>query len=287
MTARPCATDRRDALDSAARHAHRLTRAYGWLHVLAAPGREPRPAPPLLTDEQRRVAAIRSAAESADRAANIRTGLSAAPAGAVPVRLEMLTARAAVVHAVAELSVRLVVDGHVGPFGEPIREHTLVHAVDWIAGDGGTPSWAVPSVGPAYRRGVLADVDDPRLVDRAAAVLRTAADRARAAAGIVDDAIAPYPTQPCPACRRRSLQIDATLPHERYWTVRCISTACRCTGPGCPCDQPVRLEGRGHAWTYADLPHLARAQQRHRLDHPVRSGATGHGGWPSRRRADR
>lgn len=103
----------------------------------------------------------------------------------------------------------------------------------------------------------------------------------------MEEAIAPYPNQPCPACRRRSLQIDATLPAERYWTVRCISAACRCTGPGCPCDQPVRIEGRGHVWAYADLPRLALAQQRIRLTHPVRSAATGHGGWPNRRRGDR
>lgn len=278
---------RQDALDTAARHAHRLVRAYGWLHVLTTPGRDPRPAPPLLTDSQHRAAATRAAAEAVDRVATLRAGMSAAPAGAVPLRLGMVATRAATVRAVADLAARLVVAG-VPPFGDPVTERNLPYVVDWIAGDGGPRSWAAPAAGPAYRRGVLADdVVNARLVDLVATALRGAAERARQAAGIVEDAIAPYPNQPCPACRRRSLQIDATLPAERYWTVRCISAACRCTGLGCPCDQPVRIEGRGHVWTYADLPRLALAQQRIRLAHPVRSAATGHGGWASRRRGDR
>ncbi|MEV7268420.1 hypothetical protein AB0N38_33175 [Micromonospora aurantiaca] len=262
-------------------------RAYGWLLLLTEPGREPRPAPPLLTDEQRHVAAVRAEAEAADRAANLRAGLSAGPAGAVPVRLEMLTAQAAAVRAVAALAARVAVAAPVMPFGVPVTAGTVVHAVDWLAGDGGPSCWAAPAASPPYRRGVLVDVADLRLVDQVARGLQAAADRARAAAGIVDEAIAPYPNQPCPACGRRSLQIDATLPQERYWTVRCLSAGCRCAGPGCPCLQRPALEGRPHAWTYAELPRLELAQHRRRISHPVRSGAVGHGRWASRRRGER
>jgi hypothetical protein len=277
--------DRQDALDSAARHATRLVRAYGWLLVLTEPGREPRPAPPLLTDEQRHLADVRAAAESADRASNLRTGLSAGAASPAPVRLEMTTARQDTVATVADLAARVTVAGAI-PFGEPVTARSVPHALDWLAGDGGPPCWAVPADGRAYRRGVLADVVDSRVVDQVATRLRRAADRARAVAGIVEEAIAPYPNQPCPACGRRSLEIDATLPSERYWTVRCISTSCVCTGPGCPCLQATRWEGRRHAWGYGDLSRLALAQRRRRLSHPVRAGAVGHGGWASKRKGE-
>lgn len=274
---------RQDALDSAARHAARLTRAYGWLLVLAEPGREPRPAPPLLTDEQRHLAAVRSRAEATDRAGNLRSGLSAGAASPAPVRLDMLTARADAVRVIAELAARVTVAGAM-PFGEPVAERNLVHAVDWLAGDSGPSCWAAPAAGPAYRRGVLVDVADMRVVDQVARGLRSTADRARTAAGIVEEAVAPYAVQPCPACGRRSLQIDATLPQERYWTVRCISAGCRCAGPGCSCLQRPAMEDRPHAWTYAELHLLELAQQRRRISHPVRSGAVGHGGWSSRRK---
>ncbi|MFG3418731.1 hypothetical protein [Micromonospora sp. NPDC048063] len=279
--------DRQDALDSAARHAARLLHAFGWLRVLVEPGREPRPAPPLLTDTARHWLGIQSAAEAADRVANLRAGLSAAPTGQVPIRLEMLTAQHHALTVVDQLVDRVERAGARARLGVPATGRNIVRVLDWLAGDGGPPCWAVTTGGVAYRRGALADVADLRVLDHVAHRLQEVADRARMAIGMTEERTAPYPHQPCPACRRRSLEIDATLRNERYWTVGCTSAACRCTGPGCPCLQRHAIEGRGHVWTYAELPTLHVAQQRHRLSHPVRSAAVGHGGWSSRRRGER
>lgn len=274
--------DRAEALDSAARHAARLVWAFGWLRVLAEPGREPRPAPALLSDAQRERIAEESASEATDRQANIRAGLSAFPTGAVPVRLEMLNAQARALRAAGRI-VRHVGRAYGTGYGDPVAADNLVDALDWLAGDGGPPCWAVDAAGVVRRRNVLGEVEDWRVVDRTATALRDAAEDARAMAGITTERVAPYPNQPCPACRRRSLEIDATLRDERYWTVVCLREACVCAGPGCPCYQHHPREGARHAWSFGELPRLAWAQDVHRRRHPVRAGAAGHGGWAERR----
>lgn len=279
--------ERQEALNSAARHAARLAQAFGWLRVLVEPGREPRPAPPVLTDTARHWLGVHSASEAADRIANLRAGLAAAPAGQVPVRLEMLSAQRRALDVVDQLVAQVERAGARAGLGVPATGRNLVRVLTWLAGDGGPPGWAVTPGGVVFRRGALADVADLRVVDQVATRLQEAADRARAAAGITTERTAPYPNQPCPACRRRSLEIDATLRDERYWTVGCISERCLCTGPGCPCLQRYAIEGRRHVWTYAELPSLELAQQRRRLSHPVRSAAVGHGGWSSRRKGER
>jgi len=235
-----------------------------------------------MTDRQQRRAAEQSAAEAVDRQANMRAGLAAAPAGAVPVDLAAVMAQRHAVRAVGRI-VRQVCRAGRHRYGSEVRGDDLVTALHWLAGDGEPMRWAVTAAGVVYRCGVLSDLDDVDAIDRVATALREAADAARAVAGITDERVAPYPVQPCPACRRRSLQVDATLRNPAYWTVSCIREACVCTGPGCGCYQRHRMEGRRHTWSSAELAMLDWAQARHRRAHPVRSGVTGHGGWAERR----
>ena len=278
----PTAERRRaEAIDTAGRHADRMVTAYGWLLVLTEPGREPRAAPRLLSDTQRAESARQAAAEAADRRANLRAGLTAGPASGAPLQLGMVHARTravgAVAHLVGEVDARLPPQHRFGP----VTAATVPAALDWLAGPG-PARWATSTAGVTRRRGVLVDVDVP-LVVRAGDRLARAADEARAAAGIVTDRVAPYPVQPCPACRRRSLEIDATLRNERYWTVRCISASCVCLGSICGCRRRGTILGRQHAWSWGELPMLAWAQDQHRRSYPVRSATVGHGGWAERR----
>lgn len=281
-------TERRlDALDSAARHAARLVRAYGWLRVLTEPGRESRPAPPLLTDDQLAWAREQSAIEAAERDSY------AFATGATPARLDVITAQTRAVRVVGRL-VRTVGRATGHRFGVMVTLHQLPHALDYLAGDGldylvdepPPRQWAGTSGGELYPRGVLGYAPTTT-VDRIVEQLREAADAARTVAGITEDRVLPFSEGKCPACRRRSLQIDATLARPEHWTVTCISEACVCAGPGCGCRQQIRIEGRRHGWPYAELDgpwglrQAIRFAQEH---HPIRSGVAGHGGWAERRR---
>lgn len=268
------------AVFDAAGHAARLVRAVGWLTVLTVPGREPRPSARLLSDKQLAQLQEQARAEQVERAA------SAMPASPAPARLDAIAATVEAVRVVGRI-VRTVAAAAPHRFGTRVRLSNLVHALDYVAGGGDpAPSWAVDRTGAAYRRCSLVEVRDQDLVAKVVRQLAAAADTAASTAGIRTDRVLPYPGGSCPACRRRSLRIDATLANERYWTVTCISEACRCTGIGCECRQGVRVEGRHHAWSYGELDgpnglHRAIAAA-HRRD-PVRSGVAGHGGWSDRR----
>ncbi|HEX8345042.1 MAG TPA: hypothetical protein VF657_09895 [Actinoplanes sp.] len=269
------------AVADAARHAARLLRAVGWLAILTVPGTEPRPAPRLLSDEQLAQMQDLARAESAERAA------SAMPASSAPARLDAIAARDAAVRSTGRI-VRTVARAAPHRFGTAVTLLNLRHALDYIAGGGDpAPGWAASATGETYRRCALAELPDTAVAEHVARRLGEAADAASAAAGIRTERVMPFPGGACPACRRRSLQVDATLADERYWTVTCISDACRCAGPGCGCGQGVRIEGRRHAWPHSEFDGpdgLRRAITLSRR-HPIRSAAAGHGGWAERRRS--
>ena len=50
----------------------------------------------------------------------------------------------------------------------------------------------------------------------------------------------------CPRCGQRALYVQTAAPSPD-WTVIC-RTGCVCTGQGCPCRMPVRVEGVAHIW---------------------------------------
>jgi hypothetical protein len=268
------------AVFDAAGHAARLVRAVGWLTVLTVPGTEARPSARLLSDEQLARLQEQARAEQAERAA------SAMPASPAPARLDAIAAVVDAVRVVRRI-VHNVAAAAPYRFGLGVQLDDLVHALDYVAGGGDpAPSWAVDGAGAAYRRCSLIEVRDHDVVDQVVRQLGMAADTASEVAGIRTDRIMPFPGGSCPACHRRSLRIDATLADERYWTVTCISEACRCTGSGCGCRQGVRVEDRHHAWSYGELDgpnglHRAIAAALRR--NPVRSGVAGHGGWSDRR----
>lgn len=50
----------------------------------------------------------------------------------------------------------------------------------------------------------------------------------------------------CPHCGQRALYVQTAAPSD-LWTVVC-RTECVCTGDGCACGMPVRVEGVPHIW---------------------------------------
>lgn len=63
----------------------------------------------------------------------------------------------------------------------------------------------------------------------------------------------PLPDNPCcPACRSRLLRVHTAAPDRAHWTAGC-GAHCICTGAGCPCGMPVRVDRVEHIWTRANL----------------------------------
>lgn len=273
-----------DAVARAEYHAAQLLRAYAWLLVLTTPGREPRPAPGLLSDRALESRAAEAAKEAAERRKSPRVGVGALATTAAPAAVVMLDAQAAVVRAVGRVTRRVgrhIPPTHRLPARRRARPSDVVDAIHWLAG--GDPAWAVSPAGEVLRQGVLSELQSLRVAERVVEDLRDAADAARSAAAITPDRVVPYPGGPCPACGRRSLQIDATLSNPRWWWVECISEACVCTGPGCPCGRlPFSTDRGRHSWRGAQLQRLDAAIAARRRRSPVRSTVRGHGGWPDR-----
>jgi hypothetical protein len=269
-----------DALADAVEVVGRLQHAFGWCRVLLSPGREPRPAPPVLSDAARRRAADLARAEASDRRELLAAGLPAGAASPAPLDVRLLDVQQWTVDRVARLVSRVARAGHLRLRLRVADPAGVVAALDWLVGL--SPRWVVSPAGEVYRwAGVLGDVGKPGVVVEVVDELRELAEYVRQAVGILTDRMVPWPGGRCPACRLRTLQIDATLADPRHWTVRCISDDCRC-GPGCTCRQRVRYEGRPHGWSYAELdgpfglrPAIAAAASGGRR--AVRSGVEGYG----------
>jgi hypothetical protein len=280
MSTEPLTPDQeyRDLIDDTIRAAARLARAVGWLLVLAEPGREPRPSTRPANEDQVEVRTAAWYREQAEQARARRLGLAGSdrPWGgpsAAPARVALLDGYAEVYEAV---STALDATGLVDtvPPWTPVGSRRVVEGIDWLAGPG--EAWVVDRTGRARRRCVVAELPAHR-VDRVRGLLERAAERAEAAAGIERQLTVPWPGGArCPACGRRSLEVDVTVPQHRWWVVRCTARACRCSGPGCGCGQRVRYEGRAHAWPASEWEILA-----DRLRVPgrpeVRSGQAGRG----------
>jgi hypothetical protein len=267
--------DVQDARDEAARQAARLRRALGWLAVLAEPGREAAPPPPLLTDEQRRLAAVQARQERADRVATLAAGGSALAPSPAPLRVAVLDAQITAGRVVARVT-ELAATTIPAPTVRPHVPADVVAGLDWLAGPG--PVGVAAGAGVVVCRGVVWELEDQGLLVELGRRLAAGAARARAAAGIGADRVVPFPGGRCPVCRSRSLELDRTLPGERWWVVRCISASCRCQGPGCACGQRVRYAGRRHVWTFGEFAELE-ARIAAARGPRVSSGRRGRGAW--------
>jgi hypothetical protein len=266
-----------------------LRAAWGWLAELVEPGRDSAPMPVLSDDQRARLDQV-AAAERADRHAppvNLPPGARqfaptsayASPATRAGARVAVVDARATVrgmVVDVAHMVAGCIDASYVGGA-------VVLDALDWIDG-------AIADV---------RDVDALAAVD--AALQRALIIARRAARDSAADPVAPVDHR-CPACGRRSLELDYGSEHElvdgavreqsrRRWTISCISLGCRCVGEGCGCRQRVRYGGRRHAWAYGELagPYglwraIAAADRRRRgPEARVGSETAGHGGWSERR----
>jgi len=291
-----------------------LREAWSWLGDLIEPGRDSAPIP-VLTDAQRARQDEAIAAERAERdawSADVPVGQRqfAAPAGRYALagsrpgaRIGVIDARAAVHGIVLDVARTVAAAEGARYVGDRAGLAGVRDALDWL--DGGAPCWIATVDGVIWRTppgGVLAQLDDAAVATVVNARLSRANRIAREAARSPDGEHHAPVDHRCPACGRRSLELDYgsdELLHrgaedERYrraWTVSCISEACRCAGEGCGCRQRIRYPGRRHAWAYGELsgPYglwaAVRAADRRRRgpEARVRSEVYGHGGWAERR----
>lgn len=283
--------------DNCHRLVARVQQAWAWLGLLVEPGRESR-SMPLLTDAQRTRIAEAVTAERADRTARARPGMpgwmrsrgssDALASTSAPARLGIVAARAAVHQLVIDAARAAAAALDSVYIGQRADDAAVDDALAWLAG--GQPVWVASEISILGRH-LPPEILDQLTTDALAEVARLLAradQTARAAAGVEDDTCMPFP-HPCPACGRRSLQLNVPGADRRTWTVQCVREACLCTGEGCRCRHAVRYPRRRHFWAYGELDGVwglwnaiaaARTPPR-----PVRSATTGHGGWSERRRS--
>lgn len=268
-----------------------LREAWSWLDALVEPGHTASGAATAIDDARAdRLEAI-GHSDRAYRMWNLRQGMSALPPSPAPARIGIIDAQVDVHFAVTTAVLLLAKTGNATTQLMAERAAaTVPTALDWLAPewpglgrDGGDGVWC--------RTGAIDRIRDAQLAEDVHRHIRRANRVARAAAREDVDAsnILPLP-QRCPACGRRSLQVERPAVDRRTWVVRCVSAACRCAGEGeCGCGGGRDRAGRRHVWPYGELDGhagLLQAVDRLASERPViRSGAAGHGGWQSRNMA--
>lgn len=278
------AEDAHEAID-------RLRHSWLWLWLQVEPGRATpvtRPA----TDASVEALVARGTSDRAYRHWNLRRGLGALPPSPATARVDVLDVQGAIHTLVLGATRRIAAALHSCYVGTvPDTTRAVLDALAWLAGANHLPGWwIVDTAGACRRAGALDQVRDRAVLDDTARALRRADQMARAAAGVVGEQVRPIPHR-CPACRRRSLQLDHDAGDARAWVVRCVSRTCRCSGLGCGCLQRVRVPGRAHAWSRGEIsgPYglttavavADRVAAYARTARP-RAGAQGHGGWSTR-----
>lgn len=279
-----------DSLEQAHLAIAELRVAWTWLAVLLTPGPEVRPGS-AVTDDRAEVLAAQGMAARAYREWNLRRGLTALAPSGTPARLAVIDVQAAIHGIVTDVASRIArhqAGCYVGRRSGVAA--AVVDVLDWLTDGGpGTP-WVAGVDGVHGRLGKLRELRDRDVIAQASTALQRANRIAREAAGVLADPVLPLGDR-CPACRRRSLQlhydpadlarvvVDDLRPREpSRWYAECVSDRCRCTLDGCGCRMRTRVAGRRHAWSYGELPELARTIARSApISQPVRSSATGHG----------
>lgn len=272
----------------------RLRLSWGWLVLLAEPGRERRPGR-AVDEDQAEALAARGMSDRAYREWNLRHGMSALPPSPAAAQLSVVDAQAVVARLVREAVDAIAAARRSTYVGGRPGAAAVLDALDWLTEGGAPRPFVATRRGVVGRAGVLADLHNNRdreLLARVLRLLGRADAAARAAAGVVDEEVRPIGHR-CPACRYRSLQLT-----PQTGTVRCVRRSCRCAGDGCGCLQVDRRKGRAHVWVRANLDSGlgalataiamadaidAQVDRDRGVDRRVRSGMRGHGGWPDRR----
>jgi hypothetical protein len=272
--------------------ADKLRTAWSWLQLLAEPGRATAPSGTAVDDQKaERLEAI-GRSDRAYRDYNLRHGMSALPPSPAPIRIGIVDAQVAV-HGLITTAVRLLA-GTGGSAHTWARADAALGSVpaalDWLVGyevglgvSGRDGVW--------IRQGAVDRIRDAQLAADVDRILQRADRAARSAAGDNGSVVRPLEHR-CPACGRRSLQLEVTSADRRDWMARCVSERCRCTGPGepgvpaCGCLRRLSYDvGRRHVWTYGQLDGraglLAALEMYDRQQPGVGSGLTGRGGWQS------
>lgn len=287
--------DRGTPIEEARLAVEQLRESWGWLCELVEPSRQPG-ATLAVDDRQAEVLEARGRSDRAYRDWNLRLGMSALPPTPAPASLEVVDAQVYVHRILLDLG-RLAARAQRASFvgGRAGMLATVVSILDWLDGTGGRGRFVATVDGVVWRQGQL-EIMPIALVLAAGKDLARADRAARSAARVVGIAAKEVRFR-CPACRRRSLQLQHDGEDKTQWYVRCVSDACRCTGEGCGCLQRRRVVGRAHSWPYGELESayglrnavaVADALAEHRMrengvDREVRSESRGHGGWSNRR----
>ncbi|NMO52008.1 hypothetical protein HH310_12470 [Actinoplanes sp. TBRC 11911] len=272
--------------------ADQIRTAWAWLELLVEPGHATTVARAVDDGQAERLEAL-GHADRAYRDWNLRHGMSALPPSPAAVRLGIVDAQV-VVHQHVATAVRLLAG--TGSNAKTwtradVALQSVPTALDWLVGsdiglgaDGGGGVWR--------RQGAVDRIRDANLAAEVDKLLQRADRVAREATG--DDGMQLRPLEHrCPACGRRSLQLDHESAHRINWLVKCVSQRCVCTGDAtpdreaCGCGKRYRRPGRPHVWTYAELSDghhgLLDVVAAAARDRPgVGRGASGHGGWQTR-----
>jgi hypothetical protein len=258
----------------------RLRESWEWVVELVVPGHATSSSAAAVTDDQAERLEALGHSDRAYRAWNLRHGMSALPPSPAAARLAALDAPGVIAMCVIEAAhLAAAAADSVWVGGQPQRVATVRAALDWFD-----------------RPAVLDDVRDQAAAVRIDKLLQRADRTARAAAHCEDDEVSPLHDR-CPACGRRSLQQEVGRDaggRENRRVIRCVSASCRCTGdggpeqPACGCRQKPKRPGRAHAWTpdQIDGPYglwFAIEATAAGPRPPIHRGASGHGGWQSRR----
>lgn len=270
----------------------RIRAAWTWLCLLVEPGHATTPAGTAVGDAQAERLEALGHSDRAYRAYNLKHGMSALPPSPAPARVGIIDAQVAV-HTLIADAVWLLAStgGRQAQRGADAAALDVPAALDWFTGAPLAELGYSGADGVWWRAGALDRIRDSHLAADLDKLLQRAVRTAEAAAGI-DVAMTRPLEHRCPACGRRSLQLEHSSTTRTRWTVECVSERCVCSGPArpdqpaCGCGRQEHREGRRHVWPYAELdgPHglLAAVTAATATRPGVGRGAAGHGGWQSR-----
>lgn len=268
----------------------RVREAWGWLRLVLAPGPETTAHRPYsdAAAEARSAEAMEAATFRAIALQNKMSALAPAPA---PLRIDVLDAQEAVRRIVLQVVADVADYHHEEPSGPGTRRVATVDtALAYLDDARARAVLVVNGDGVCWRMDRISEITAAGVLARVGRDLAAAAELARRASRCTEGTVLQLEHR-CPACGRRSLQLECNGSDQNQWHVACVSASCQCIGTECGCRQPVREPFRPHVWSRAELGGSfglsaaidAAAARRARRRPRLSSSAGGHGGWPERR----
>lgn len=268
----------------------RLREAWGWLQLVLAPGPESSAHRPYSDAgaEALSARAMEAATYREIALAHKQSALAPAPA---PLRLDVLDAQESVRRMVLEVVADVAQYHREEPAGPGTRRVATVDtALAYLEGARDRAVLVVDPVGVCWRMDRISEIGAEGVLALIGQDLAAAAELARRASRVTEGTVLQLEHR-CPACGRRSLQLECDGADQRQWHVCCVSASCLCKGSECGCLQPVREAFQPHVWSRSELGGSfglsaaieAASRRARRRRGRLSSSAGGHGGWPERR----